>query len=43
MRGDDVSTLQERLIQMGFNCGRVDGVYGVKTEAAVKEFQNQLA
>ena len=31
MRGDDVSTLQERLIQMGFNCGRVDGVYGVKT------------
>ncbi len=22
MRGDDVSTLQERLIQMGFNCGR---------------------
>jgi N-acetylmuramoyl-L-alanine amidase len=42
MRGDDVSTLQERLIQMGFNCGRVDGVYGVKTEAAVKEFQKSV-
>jgi N-acetylmuramoyl-L-alanine amidase len=42
MRGDDVSTLQERLIQMGFNCGRVDGVYGVKTEAAVNEFQKSV-
>jgi N-acetylmuramoyl-L-alanine amidase len=42
MRGDDVSTLQERLIQMGFNCGRVDGVYGVKTEAAVREFQKSV-
>lgn len=42
MRGDDVSTLQERLIQMGFNCGKVDGVYGVKTEAAVKEFQKSV-
>lgn len=42
MRGDDVSTLQERLIQMGFNCGRVDGVYGIKTEAAVKEFQKSV-
>lgn len=42
MRGDDVSTLQERLIQMGFNCGRVDGVYGVKTKAAVKEFQKSV-
>lgn len=27
---------------MGFNCGRVDGVYGVKTEAAVKEFQKSV-
>ncbi len=42
IRGDDVSTLQERLIQMGFNCGKVDGVYGVKTEAAVKEFQKSV-
>lgn len=42
MRGDDVTALQERLIQMGFNCGKVDGVYGVKTEAAVKEFQKSV-
>jgi N-acetylmuramoyl-L-alanine amidase len=42
MRGDDVSSLQERLIQMGFNCGKVDGVYGPGTEAAVKEFQKSV-
>ncbi len=39
MRGDDVSNLQDRLIQMGFNCGKVDGVYGASTEGAVREFQ----
>ena len=42
MRGDDVSSLQERLIQMGFNCGKVDGVYGVNTESAVREFQKSV-
>ena len=39
MRGDDVATLQARLTEMGFDCGRVDGVYGVRTEGAVKDFQ----
>lgn len=42
MRGDDVSNLQDRLIQMGFNCGKVDGVYGANTESAVKEFQKSV-
>ena len=42
MRGDDVSNLQDRLIQMGFNCGKVDGVYGVNTESAVREFQKSV-
>ena len=42
MRGDDVSNLQERLIQMGFNCGKVDGIYGSATEASVKEFQKSV-
>ena len=42
MRGDDVSNLQDRLIQMGFNCGKVDGIYGSRTEASVKEFQKSV-
>ena len=42
MRGDDVSNLQERLVQLGFNCGKVDGVFGSKTEVAVKEFQKSV-
>ena len=39
MRGDDVATLQSRLTEMGFDCGRVDGIYGPRSESAVKEFQ----
>lgn len=39
MRGDDVATLQSRLTEMGFDCGRVDGIFGLRTESAVKEFQ----
>ena len=39
MRGDDVAALQARLTEMGFDCGRVDGIYGELTSGAVKEFQ----
>jgi N-acetylmuramoyl-L-alanine amidase len=42
MRGDDVSNLQDRLIQLGFNCGKIDGIYGSATEASVKEFQKSV-
>ena len=42
MRGDDIATLQSRLIEMGFNPGRVDGIYGNVTENAVKEFQKSV-
>lgn len=42
IRGDDVSNLQQRLIQLGFNCGKIDGVFGIKTEIAVKEFQKSV-
>lgn len=42
IRGDDVATLQSRLIDMGFDCGRVDGIYGVRTETSVKEFQKSV-
>jgi len=39
MRGDDVAGLQSRLSELGFNCGRVDGIFGPLTEKAVQEFQ----
>ncbi len=42
MRGDDVAVLQSRLVEMGFNPGRVDGIYGSVTESAVKEFQRSV-
>jgi N-acetylmuramoyl-L-alanine amidase len=42
MRGDDVAALQARLTEMGFDCGRVDGIFGNRTEAAVKEFQKSV-
>jgi len=42
IRGDDVAALQSRLTEMGFNCGRVDGIYGNRTESAVKDFQKSV-
>ena len=42
MRGDDVAALQSRLTEMGFHCGRVDGLFGQMTEEAVKEFQKSV-
>ncbi len=42
MRGDDIAVLQGRLTEMGFNAGRVDGIYGVVTESAVREFQKSV-
>ena len=42
MHGDDVAALQSRLTEMGFDCGRVDGIFGERTEAAVKEFQKSV-
>lgn len=38
-KGEDVKKLQEYLNQLGFDCGVVDGIFGVKTKNAVKEFQ----
>lgn len=37
--GRDVSTLQGALNVLGFSCGGPDGIFGVYTERAVREFQ----
>ena len=39
MRGDDVTSLQAALSSCGHSPGEVDGVFGAKTEAAVRAFQ----
>ena len=38
-RGDDVKKLQETLNAMGYDCGTADGIFGAKTEIAVRSFQ----
>ncbi|MGH8892065.1 MAG: N-acetylmuramoyl-L-alanine amidase [Actinomycetes bacterium] len=42
MAGDDVAALQQRLLDMGFDCGRVDGLFGVETEQSLREFQRNV-
>lgn len=39
MRGDDVFTLQERLLELGYDAGRADGIFGPQTELALRSFQ----
>jgi N-acetylmuramoyl-L-alanine amidase len=39
IRGEDVSDLQLRLGALGFDGGRVDGIFGPRTQHAVAEFQ----
>lgn len=38
-QGDDVRDMQILLNAIGYDCGTADGIYGKKTEAAVKAFQ----
>ena len=38
-RGSDVTRLQAALNALGYACGAADGVFGAKTEAAVRAFQ----
>jgi len=40
-RGDAVEALQKRLLGQGVNPGPVDGVFGPKTEDAVKRYQER--
>ncbi len=40
--GDDVVTLQSWLADRGFDVGRCDGIFGRRTDAAVREFQRNV-
>ncbi len=42
MRGDDVAALQERLVVLGLLAGPVDGVFGPRTDGALRELQRSL-
>lgn len=40
MRGDDISALQQALNSLGFDAGKVDGLFGPETLAAVLDFEH---
>jgi N-acetylmuramoyl-L-alanine amidase len=39
LRGDDVAELQSLLARIGFDSGRVDGIFGPATKRALEDFQ----
>lgn len=42
LRGDDVAELQTLLNRLGFNCGRVDGIFGPLLVDAISDFQTNI-
>lgn len=42
LHGDDVAELQERLSALGFDPGRVDGIFGDQTASALADFQHNI-
>ncbi len=40
LRGDDVTELQAALARLGFDSGRVDGIFGPATTRALEDFQH---
>lgn len=42
LSGDDVVALQQRLLDLGFQVGKIDGRFGRQTEIAVREFQRNV-
>jgi N-acetylmuramoyl-L-alanine amidase len=40
--GDDVIVLQRRMSELGFDVGRVDGLFGERTGEALREFQRNV-
>jgi N-acetylmuramoyl-L-alanine amidase len=39
LTGDDVASLQEQLLEMGYDLARADGIFGRHTERALRTFQ----
>ncbi len=42
LHGDDVADLQRRLSTLGFDPGRVDGIFGAQTAIALSDFQHNI-
>ncbi|MGA8210123.1 MAG: peptidoglycan-binding protein [Nocardioidaceae bacterium] len=42
LAGDDVLSLQRRLLDLGFKVGRVDGRFGQQTERGLRDFQRNV-
>ncbi|MEU6023447.1 N-acetylmuramoyl-L-alanine amidase [Micromonospora sp. NPDC048871] len=42
LTGEDVRSLQERLLEMGYDAGRADAIYGIRTSRAVAQFQREV-
>lgn len=42
MSGSEVKTLQAKLNEKGYDCGAVDGIFGPKTDRAVKNYQRAM-
>ncbi len=42
LSGDDIEDLQRQLTDLGFALGRVDGIFGPSTDAALREFQRNV-
>jgi N-acetylmuramoyl-L-alanine amidase len=42
-RGDDVADLQQRLSALGFDTGRVDGIFGRLTSSGLADFQRNVS
>lgn len=40
--GDDVRELQERLLELGYDLGRADGILGRRTAGAIARFQREV-
>ncbi|MFB9234626.1 N-acetylmuramoyl-L-alanine amidase [Plantactinospora siamensis] len=42
LRGEDVRALQERLLEMGYDVGYADSIYGRRTARALAQFQREV-